>query len=61
MTREHAAVQLLAHGALGLKEFEQITGWKYNTCRAALGRLRAKRKIRLVQRSSIRGSIYEAI
>lgn len=39
MTRLHATLQLLAHGALTFAEFREITGWPPRDCENALRRL----------------------
>lgn len=36
MTKVHAAIGLLEHGPLSISEFEEITGWGYETCRWVL-------------------------
>jgi len=39
MTKIHAARQLLALGPLSFREFYEITGWEFSTCRQVLSKL----------------------
>lgn len=39
MTKIHAARQLLALGPLSFREFMEITGWPFSTCRQVLSKL----------------------
>jgi hypothetical protein len=39
MTKRHATIKLLQHGALKLDQFHEITGWKYWECREVLSEL----------------------
>ena len=39
MTRDHIALQLLAHGPLSRAEFVEITGWALTTCTRTLAAL----------------------
>lgn len=40
MTRDHAALQLLAHGPLTRTEFREITGWHPRAADQVVARLR---------------------
>ena len=39
MTRTYAARKLLEHGPLTLREFVEITGWRYTQARGVIGYL----------------------
>jgi len=47
MTRDHAALQLLAHGPLTRAEFIAITGWPRSSCTDVILRLRNAGRVRL--------------
>ena len=60
MTKHYAARKLLELGPLTMPEFVSITGWKYDTCKKVLYRLRLDGFIRNLRRGSKDApSLYE--
>lgn len=49
MTRFHATLKLLEHGALAFREFREITGWTPSRCRHALYELQDRGQVRQVK------------
>lgn len=47
MTRDHAALQLLALGPLTRAEFVAVTGWPLSSCTDVIRRLRDAGRVRL--------------